>query len=89
MTDNCGQLTQNVKSTSMVLLVLIGLAVLLLVFATGYNYLKKTTTTEEDTKKDRMIAYMSVAATVVTGAGLAAAMWQHSTASRAVTACQH
>lgn len=73
--------------SAMVLIIVIGLALILLVVAIIYNYMKKTTTPEEDTKKDKIISYMSIGATVVMGVGLIASIWQYSLASRTTAVC--
>lgn len=87
LTPECSQLSQSIKLSATVLMVVIGLALILLVSAIIYNYVKKTTTPEEDAKKDKMISYMSIASTVVIGVGLLTSIWQYSTASRTATAC--
>lgn len=68
-------------------MIVIGLALILLAVAITYNYMKKTTTPEEDAKKDTIIRYMSIASTVIIGVGLLASIWQYSIASRTTAVC--
>lgn len=87
LTPECNQLSKSIKLSAITLMVVIGLALILLVVAIIYNHMKKTTSTEEDSKKDKIISYMSIAATVVIGVGLLASMWQYSIASKTTAVC--
>lgn len=87
LTPECSQLAQSIKISATALMVVIGIALILLVSAIVYNYVKKTTGDEEDKKKDKVISYMSIASTVMIGIGLLASIWQYATASRTAAAC--
>lgn len=87
LTPECNQLSKSIKLSATVLLVVIGLGLILLVMATFYNYMKKTETTEEDNKKEKLIGYLSIASTLIIGVDLLASMWQYSIASRTTAVC--
>lgn len=87
LTPECNQLLKSVKLSATVLVILIGLALLLLAAAIVYNYAKKTEHTDQDDKKEKIIGYMSIAATVTIGVSLLASIWQYSVASRTSAVC--
>lgn len=80
--QECNQLSKSIKLAAAVFIIVIGLALILLVVATLYNYTKKSRSTKVCTKKDKIISYMSIGTTVVIGVGLLVFTWQYSIALR-------
>lgn len=49
--------------------------------------MKKSTTRDDDDKKEKLISYLSIASTIIIGVGLLASIWQYSIASRTTATC--
>lgn len=89
LTPECNNLGRSVKTSASVLCVMVILALVLLVTAIIYSYVKKVdaTNTDANANKKKVVGGLSITASIVLAITTFVALWQFNVASKTMKIC--